>query len=187
MDTLTLAGADEEGETRARLQGFVDEQRTRFRSSPPLQPASLQKFIQNLLEQVSPASIASLSSEYEHGDYLQKMINQTVERINALWKLNADLLAALGRFSEDRSVRVMTIHKSKGLEFHSVILLGVGNEAFWADVDGERSVFFVGISRAKHRLFLTWAKERPTPTGNPRRWSVTRTPQKEFLKYAETP
>ena len=48
MDTLTLAGAAEEGETRARLQGFVDEQRTRFRSGPLLQLGSLQKLIQNL-------------------------------------------------------------------------------------------------------------------------------------------
>jgi len=115
------------------------------------------------------------------------MIGQTTERIIELWKLNADLIAALNRFSEDRAVRIMTIHKSKGLEFHSVILLGVENEAFWGYVGGERSVFFVGISRAKHRLILTSAKERPTPSRNPRRWSVTRTPQTEFLGYADIP
>ena len=124
MDTLTLAGAAEEGETRARLQGFVDERRTRFRSGPLLQLGSLQKLIQNLFTQVSPESIASLSSEYGHGDYLEKMIDQTVERIKALRKLNEDLLAALGRVSEDRSVRIMTIHKSQAGtgRWHSLVL-----------------------------------------------------------------
>jgi len=187
MDTLTLAGADEESETRARLQRFIDDQRGLLNSLAPVGPDSLQKLVQGLLTELSPEAIASMSSEYEHSDYLKKMIGQTTERIIELWKLNADLIAALNRFSEDRAVRIMTIHKSKGLEFHSVILLGVENEAFWGDVGGERSVFFVGISRAKHRLILTSAKERPTPSRNPRRWSVTRTPQTEFLGYADIP
>jgi hypothetical protein len=52
------------------------------------------------------------------------MIDQTVERIKALRKLNEDLLAALGRVSEDRAVRIMTIHKSQAGtgRWHSLVL-----------------------------------------------------------------
>jgi superfamily I DNA/RNA helicase len=187
METLTLAGADEESETRARLHQFIDDQRATMRSGPPLTSDSLQTAVQHLLTKLSPEAIASLSSEYEHGDYLKKMTDQVIERIVDLWKLNTDLLSVLSRFSEDRSVRIMTIHKSKGLEFHSVVLLGVEKEAFWGELADERSVFFVGISRARHRLVLTSVSERPIPSRSPWRWSVNRTPQIEFLGYADTP
>jgi superfamily I DNA/RNA helicase len=188
METLMLAGADEEeSEKRSHLQQFIDDQRARMDSGPPLDSDSLRTAVQELLAELGPEAIASLSSEYEHGDYLKKMTDQTLERVIELWKLNADLLASLSRFSEDRAVRIMTIHKSKGLEFRSVVLLGVEKEAFWGKLADERSVFFVGISRAKHRLVLTSVHERPTPSRSPKYWSVKRTPQREFLGYADTP
>jgi superfamily I DNA/RNA helicase len=88
MDTLTLAGADEESETRARRQRFVDDQRATIRSGPPLDPDSLQTVVHGLLTELSPEAIASLSSEYEHRDYLKRMTDQTLERIIELWKLS---------------------------------------------------------------------------------------------------
>lgn len=78
----------------------------------------------------------------------------------------------------------MSIHKSKGLEFHSVILLGVENETFWGEDEAERSAYFVGISRAKQRLILTVCKSRERPAGA-RRWTTARSEHKEFVQYAE--
>jgi len=63
MDTLTLAGADEESETRARLQRFIDDQRGLLNSLAPVGPDSLQKLVQGLLTELSPEAIASMSSE----------------------------------------------------------------------------------------------------------------------------
>ena len=186
METLTLAGAGEESEMRIRLKQFIDDQRATTHSGSQLDSDSLRTAVQDLLTEIGPETIASLSAEYEHGDYLKRMTDQTVERVIGLWKLTGDLVAALSRFSEDGSVRIMTIHKSKGLEFDSVVLLGVEKEAFWGELGDERSVFFVGISRAKHRLVLTSVSERPTPSRNPWRWAVKRTPQTEFLGYADT-
>jgi superfamily I DNA/RNA helicase len=114
------------------------------------------------------------------------MSTATIEHIIALWKLDSDLARAVTRFSEDRAVRIMTIHKSKGLEFDSVILLGVEKETFFGKIADERAAYFVGISRAKRRLILTWVDQRPTPDPAPRRWEVKRTPYQEFLDYAGT-
>lgn len=186
MDSLTLAGADEEDLVRARLEQFIDNHRAQLRSGPPLDLRWLQNTVQGLLSELSPESIASLSSEYEHGDYLNKTKEKTLEHIAELWKIDNNLLAALSRFSEDRALRIMTIHKSKGLEFDSIIMLAVENETYWGKLAEERSVFFVGISRAKRRLVLTSAQDR-TPSIIPYRWSVARTPQTEFLGYAGTP
>jgi superfamily I DNA/RNA helicase len=82
-------------------------------------------------------------------------------------------------------VRIMTIHKSKGLEFDTVVLLAVEEQAFWGKTADERSAFFVGISRAKRRLKLTWAAQRAVPSGKPWRWATVRTPQKEFIGYCD--
>lgn len=64
----------------------------------------------------------------------------TFDRIDELIRLDTDPARALFRFSEDDAGRIMTIHKSKGLVFHMVILLG--------DTAAEPSVYFVGKSRA---------------------------------------
>jgi superfamily I DNA/RNA helicase len=78
----------------------------------------------------------------------------------------------------------MSIHMSKGLEFDSVVVLGVECQTFWGDLDAERSAYFVGISRAKCRLFLTACGERARPEGANNRWSVVRTEHGEFFGYA---
>jgi superfamily I DNA/RNA helicase len=187
MDTVAMTSNDDEGEGRSRFQQYVDEERTKQNGGGSVDADSITTMIREAVRHLGPEAVLSLSSEYEQGTYLKQVIEQTVDRIHTLWKSTNDLGAALARFSEDRSVRIMTIHKSKGLEFHSVIMLAIENETYWAEATTERSIFFVGISRAKQRLLLTWSKQRPTPSTKPRRWNTARTPHEEFLGYADTP
>lgn len=77
----------------------------------------------------------------------------------------------------------MSIHKSKGLEFDTVVVLGVESQTFWGDQAAERSAYFVGISRAKRRLYLTVCEEREQPEGA-KFWKVARTEHAEFVGYA---
>jgi len=79
----------------------------------------------------------------------------------------------------------MSIHKSKGLEFDSVIVMGVEKQTFWGKIEEERSTYFVGISRAKRRLSLTFCEYRDRPEGAKGRWELKRTAHAEFLGYAE--
>jgi superfamily I DNA/RNA helicase len=95
------------------------------------------------------------------------------------------LSAVLTAFSADRAVRIISIRKSKGLEFDTVIMMGVEEETFWGKIDEERSAHFVGISRTKNRLLLTVCDHRDRPEGAPR-WNSERTAHAEFLEYAET-
>ena len=93
--------------------------------------------------------MVALSPDYGSHDRLKEVIRDTKMRIEELLRIEPDLPKALERFSDEQAVRIMTMHKSKGLEFDSVILLGVENQTFWGKADEERCAFFVGVSRAK--------------------------------------
>jgi DNA helicase-2/ATP-dependent DNA helicase PcrA len=57
----------------------------------------------------------------------------------------------------------MTLHASKGLEFETVFLMGLEQDLFPSKngiLEEERRLMYVGITRAKKRLFLTHAKQR---------------------------
>lgn len=136
------------------------------------------------LRKVGTETLSSLSPDYESKARLEEVINDTKTHIEDMLKLEPELPKALERFSDDQAVRILTIHKSKGLEFESVIILGVENQTFWGKEDDERCAFFVGISRAKMRLILTVSKFRDTPPPNPYRWQNNRTPHDEFMGYA---
>ncbi len=64
---------------------------------------------------------------------------------------------------EKPGLRLMTVHASKGLEFHTVFLPSLDDDAFPAKpnhtdtgIEEERRLFYVAMTRAKQRLFLSW-------------------------------
>lgn len=135
-----------------------------------------------LLQYLGLATLIALSPEYESETYLTNIIEQLKKIINDFLSQEADLLKALNSFGHDETVKLLTIHKSKGLEFHSVILLGIENETFWGQLENERCAFFVGVSRAKERLILTESRQRPL-NSPPRGWRTSRNPHHEFFSY----
>src|SRR5690625_7269295 len=61
------------------------------------------------------------------------------------------------------SIPIMSIHKSKGLEFEAVILLGLEDGAFWNfkhQSKEEAYTFFVALSRAKTKMIFTFCNNR---------------------------
>ena len=67
---------------------------------------------------------------------------------------------------EDRAVTLITLHATKGLEFDRVVITGLEDGIFpvvregVTDVEEERRLFYVGITRARHRLYLTSCRRR---------------------------
>lgn len=73
-----------------------------------------------------------------------------------------------GMEDEEDSITLMTLHSAKGLEFPVVFLVGLeegifpGNKSIGeqSELEEERRLCYVGITRAKNYLFLTCAKQR---------------------------
>jgi len=69
---------------------------------------------------------------------------------------------------QDDALHLMTVHASKGLEFHTVFITGLEEGLFphqnSIDTDGgldeERRLMYVAITRARRRLYLSFAQSR---------------------------
>lgn len=69
---------------------------------------------------------------------------------------------------ETNPVTLMTLHAAKGLEFDTVFLVGLEEGLFphsmsmnsRDELEEERRLCYVGITRAKKKLYLTYAKDR---------------------------
>ena len=93
-----------------------------------------------------------------------------IENINQLtivaakYKSISDLLNYTETFKEEISnnkngVALMTVHKSKGLEYPVVFLMGLTEGVMphkQGEIEEERRIAFVGMSRAMKRLYLTY-------------------------------
>jgi DNA helicase-2/ATP-dependent DNA helicase PcrA len=86
-------------------------------------------------------------------------------------RLFLDRLALLADADTDRAdadgVRLMTVHAAKGLEFSVVFLAGMEEELFphatsigGGDVEEERRLCYVGMTRARRRLLMSAARSR---------------------------
>jgi DNA helicase-2/ATP-dependent DNA helicase PcrA len=85
------------------------------------------------------------------------------------------LLTDIDRWDPTHSaVTLMTLHSAKGLEFPTVIIAGLENGLFPLsrtfdnndDLEEERRLFYVGMTRAKENLYLLWARQRRRFSGS---------------------
>ncbi len=78
------------------------------------------------------------------------------------------LVSEADDFDERAPVTLMTLHSAKGLEFSTVFLVGLEEGLFPhklsldddAALEEERRLCYVGMTRAKNRLVLSWARAR---------------------------
>jgi DNA helicase II / ATP-dependent DNA helicase PcrA len=85
-----------------------------------------------------------------------------------------EFLQQVALFSEQDSLRdeqglltLMTLHNAKGLEFDMVFIIGLEDGVFphmraieAGDVEEERRLCYVGVTRAQRELYLTYARSR---------------------------
>lgn len=147
-----------------------------------LQEFSLNANLSDLIEEI--LSTTGLRMEYEINKSLEN--EAKVENLNefktvalmfeesGIYDLqtfleNIALVSDRGQYSNDGDeVSIMTLHSAKGLEFNVVFLLGMEEGLFphnrsfnsLSDLEEERRLCYVGITRAKEKLYLLSARQR---------------------------
>jgi ATP-dependent DNA helicase UvrD/PcrA len=68
---------------------------------------------------------------------------------------------------DESAITLMTLHNAKGLEYDTVFIIGCEDGAFphmkaleEGGEEEERRLCYVGITRARRRLYMTWTRER---------------------------
>ncbi len=107
----------------------------------------------------------------ERADEIQKTAIgfSTLEEWLAYIEAYGEMLMQEGRQKEEAGVRLLTMHSSKGLEFNTVFLPGVNAKnipnrkaQLPEQIEEERRIFYVAMTRAKQRLEISYDKE-PSP------------------------
>ncbi|MET3948719.1 superfamily I DNA/RNA helicase [Arthrobacter sp. UYCu512] len=96
-------------------------------------------------------------------DAFKIRVAQVLRRVDS-WDAVADA------FSDADAIPLLTVHRSKGLEYHTVFFIGLDRDQWWAhtrDTVESTMTFFVGVSRAAERLVFTQCDQRggPAPFG----------------------
>lgn len=113
-----------------------------------------------LLDQIKKEAmrIAEDDNELSNDAILERVVSKLLLR---------DLLDQQSEEEADNKVQIMTLHASKGLEFPHVFVMGFEeqilphkNSIESGDVEEERRLAYVGITRAQRTLTMTMAKQR---------------------------
>ena len=162
---------------KARVRDFVD-MISRLKSNLE-NGESLTDTVKAILEQ--SGYMKALVEENSHESMMRR--DNIIELQNAIsyfekGKSNASLSAFLQEislitdtdsFDEDKpAITLMTVHASKGLEFPVVFIVGLeenlfpmgARNNFEVDVEEERRLFYVAITRAEKRLYFSHCRSR---------------------------
>jgi len=115
--------------------------------------------LENLEELVGVAKEFDLNRETE-GESETAPLEEFLQQISLYTEQD-------GLREEESLITLMTLHNAKGLEYDTVFVVGCEEGAFphmraleEGGEEEERRLCYVGITRARRRLYMTWARER---------------------------
>ena len=167
-DSVSLNRVSKLGKRRyENFLNFCEKNRKTLASSTPLE--ILEKVLDNT----------------EYTNYLETKTKDFEDRVENVKELKtvASGFESLGEFLENvalvesessnssknpNAITLMTLHSAKGLEFENVFMIGMEEGLFphsrsltdAGELEEERRLCYVGITRAKERLMLLYAKKR---------------------------
>ena len=132
------------------------------------------KIIDELKKDDSPEGISRVENVQELLNGIRDFIEDQKELVDSNDKLSeflstVSLSTDFDIENEDKDkVSLMTLHLSKGLEFKHVFIVGLEEDLFpsalsyntRSELEEERRLFYVGITRAKENLYLSYANSR---------------------------
>ncbi|WP_218031455.1 3'-5' exonuclease, partial [Pseudonocardia saturnea] len=100
---------------------------------------------------------------YQDSDAAQRARSAFAERLRQVLDYTDKWWSVAADFGGENAVSILSIHRSKGLEFDTVINVGFDDASWWSyrrDPSEGNSTFFVGMSRARRRLIYAHCAER---------------------------
>lgn len=116
---------------------------------------------QENIEELASAMVDFVQTRREEGNN-NTLISDYLSEVSLLSDVDTD------KGNDEDRITLMTVHSAKGLEFANVFVVGMEENLFPSQMAGgspremeeERRLFYVAITRAERRCFLSYAKSR---------------------------
>lgn len=158
---------DDAGQQRLqdRLDVFVRDLRANMRNSRP-DDDNARDMATRALDFVDAKVLRRAFAAYQRDSDFERVWTGFIELLVESGRDSDNWSDALDRFEGRGQVALMTIHKSKGLEFHTIVFYGLDNQTWWSLAPNrpeELNSFFVAFTRAKQRAFFTFSADQGQP------------------------
>lgn len=148
------------------LNAFVKELREKISTSAE-DEEGVKQVVGMILTLLDRDRLALAFPQYAQGELFDNTVAAFAKSL-AGYLESLDWSPALDALEGVESVPIMTMHKSKGLEYHTVVFVGLEDSALWGFARSqaeETRGFFVAFSRASKRVVFTFSHERPRSPG----------------------
>ena len=128
----------------------------------------IEELIMGQVNTVSFPVFRAYYPQYNEKTYFDQCVARFLEAIRKNYEEDPNLLSATEKFAGKGCLPIMTIHKSKGLEFSRVFFVGFEDQNFWtyrSQPDEDTCTFFVALSRAKDAVYFTFSRSRVNTRG----------------------
>ena len=182
IEEMSGEKSDLSEKTKGNLKSFMSKLKS-WESMSSSSPESIISRIvsdtgyQSMLNEEFPDSPKSVEYRMEGIETLEKRIKRYLElNPDTVLKDYLNAVSIVGDEKEDdgKKVNLMTMHASKGLEFKIVYLAGIEDDIIPSsraleenarNIDEERRLFYVAITRARERLIINYADTRISRDG----------------------
>lgn len=160
---IRIAGADSEQDAKVvtdEVTHFVGRLREAIASAKH-DAAGVGEVLKRVVDFVTVPTLIGEYPQYD-GPYLGEVLSNVAKQFSEYLEGRSWAEAIVAFVGED-ALPFMTVHKSKGLEYHTVVFLGLEDypfRGFKSLQDEEAANFFVAFSRAKKRVLFTFSRRR---------------------------
>jgi len=130
----------------------------------------LNECIEEIIAFFGIEKIKNIYPKYKQGTYLTDIKSKVSSELMKIYEECQDWSDSIRKLKGEGALSIMTIHKSKGLEYKIVIFMGLEDQAFWSfssQSEEDTCAFFVALSRAKEKVIFTFSKKRDFLRKNP--------------------
>lgn len=171
IQMLQFLNGIEKEEELLNLQVKVSTFQKELRALITTEPLTLTQIITLTDKIIEFTGIENIKANFQalnNDTYFRYMIKSFVDQFFHEYQHSSNISETLDNLIGKNTIPVMTVHKSKGLEYNTVIFVGLEDGAFWSyqtQPDEDNCTFFVALSRAKKRVIFTFCKARPDRFG----------------------
>jgi superfamily I DNA/RNA helicase len=147
----------------AELDRFAIDLRKRYPASPALAARATAPTTETV-DFICRDRLIAAHPAYAQGGWLDQIVGDATLHLRVDSRPAKNWTDALDTYEGVRGLPLMTIHESKGLEFHTVIFVGLDDDAWRRNFEEDRAEatagFFVAFTRAKQRVILIDCAQR---------------------------